>query len=187
MAANDLKLNKIGFDYSGCMRELMKVADEYMTETEDVLIRLFKHEIDRNGNGSHVMKDDAKQVVRSIVHEVLDNTINIQAGFDENMAKGMALDFYVRVMVVLYGNQAHGNISTKPGENTWKKYVTNYGPSTAKTRYAIPQFDQFDVSQHIVDNVMKQVEAWFRVMLIKIMEFCRDSNFFANYVTVTVR
>ena len=50
----------------------------------------------------------------------------------------MATDYYVRTMVVIYGNQAGGKLTSKPGMSTFKKHVRGYGPSTAKTKYDLP-------------------------------------------------
>ena len=180
---SDFTPNKLGFDTNGCMNAILRMADAYMSQTSDILINLFKIEIDRNGNGSSFMKHDAKKVVREILHEVAQDHITIEAGFDENMARGMARDFYVRVMVVIYGNMANGYLWTKPGESTWKKNVTNYGPSGAKSIYMLPdEFDQADASEGIKNNVLKEIEKYFEVMLIKI-DSSLDGNFFGQFIT----
>ena len=179
---SDFTPNKLGFDSRGCVNAIIRMADAYMSQTSDILINLFKLEIDRNGNGSSFMKSDAKKVVREILHEVAQDHITIEAGFDENMAKGMATDFYVRVMVVIYGNQAGGHIKSKPGLSTFKKNVVGYGPSTAKTVYDLPQFDQQDASEGIRDNVLKEIEKYFEVMLIK-LDLSLDGNFFGQFIT----
>lgn len=183
MAGSDLKLNKIGFNWKSCMDSLIRVADSYMQETEDTLIRLFRYEIDKNGNGSSEMKSAAKKAIHEILHEVTDNKITIEAGFDPELAHSMATDFYVKAMVVFYGNMSEGHIHTKPGAYTWRKHVRDYHLSTAKSRYYIPQFSQRDVSQHIQDNVMKQIEKYFKVMLIRLNEFTKD-GFYEQFITV---
>lgn len=181
---SDFKPNKIGYNSKACMQSLLRVADAMMTESEDTLIRLYKYEIDRNGNGSHVMKESAKSVVRSIVHDVFEEKIHIEAGIDEKMARSMATEYYIRTMVVIHGNMAQGGIHSKPGMSTWKKHVRSFGPSTAQSKYDITQFNQWDVSDHIQENVMKQIEHWFRVMLIRLLEYCRTTNFFSQFITV---
>lgn len=180
---SDFTPNKLGFDTNGCMNAIMRMADAYMSQTSDILINLFKIEIDRNGNGSSFMKNDAKKVIRETLHEVVQDHITIEAGFDEDMARGMARDFYVRVMVVVYGNMANGYLWTKPGESTWKKNVTNYSPSGAKSIYMLPdEFDQADASEGIKNNVLKEIEKYFEVMLIKI-DSSLDGNFFGQFIT----
>ena len=183
MAMSDFTPNKLGFDTNGFINALMRIADAYMSETSDILILLFKKEIDRNGNGAKIMKDDAKSVVREILHEVANDHITIEAGFDEEMARSMAKDFFVRVMVVIHGNQGGGRLTSKPGMSTFKKHVIGYGPSTAKTKYDLPEeFNQMDVSRGIRDNVMKDIEKYFDVMIAKISD-ALTPDFFSMFIT----
>lgn len=180
---SDFTPNKLGFNSAGCMNAIMRMADAYMSETSDILINLFKKEIDRNGNGSSFMRSDAKSVVHEILHEVTQDHIKIEAGFDEAMAAGMAKDFYVRVMVVIHGNQGGGTLTSKPGRSTFKKNVVGYGPSTAKTVYNLPSwFNQPDIAGVLRDNVLKEIEKYFEVMLIKI-DMALTGDFFAQFIT----
>lgn len=180
---SDFTPNKLGFDSAGCMRAIMMMADAYMKETSDIMITLFQKEIDRNGNGSSDMKGDAKTLVREILHEVAADHITIDAGFDESMAQSMARDFYVRTMVVIHGNQAGGKLTSKPNMSTFKKHVRGYGPSTAKTVYDLPKdFNQEDASKGIRGNVMKEIEKYFEVMIIKI-NAALTGDFFGLFIT----
>lgn len=180
---SDFTPNKLGFNSAGCMRAIMAMADAYMSQTSDILITLFQKEIDRNGNGSKFMRSDAKSMVREILHEVTEDNIKIEAGFDEGTARSMAKDFYVRVMVVIHGNQAGGTLHSKPGMSTFKKNVVGYGKSGAETVYDLPSwFNQPDISGILRDNVMKEIEKYFEVMLIKINESL-TGDFFAQFIT----
>lgn len=180
---SDFTPNKLGFDSAGCMRAIMMMADAYMKETADIMITLFQKEIDRNGNGSSDMKGDAKTLVREILHEVAADHITIDAGFDESMAQSMARDFYVRTMVVIHGNQAGGKLTSKPNMSTFKKHVRGYGPSTAKTVFDLPDgFNQEDASDGIRGNVMKDIEKYFEVMIIKI-NVALTGDFFGQFIT----
>ena len=185
MAVNnnsDLVLYKVGFNAEACINAIIMMADAYMSQLSDELIRIMKQQID-GANGSGRMKGDAKKVVREIVHEVNRNHIHIESGFDEDMAHGMGLDFYVRVMVVVYGNQAGGGIVTKPGSSTWKKNVVGYGPSGAKSVYAIPQFNQGDASEGILQNTMNEIEKLFGHML-EAIEAKLTPAFFEQFITI---
>ena len=184
---SDFKPNKLGFDVDRCNDMLIQMADKLMDEQADVMVNLFKRQIDYNGNGDlEYMKDDAKLVVREILHEVARDHITIHAGFDEAMAKSMGIDFYVRTMVVIHGNQGGGPLHEKPGEETWKKYVMNRGmpnPDHRKADNMLPDgFNQYDVSEHIVENVMKDIEKHFRVMLMQLQAMC-DSAFWSQFIT----
>ena len=175
---------KIGFNAAACQNAILRAADALMSETSDILILIMKKYIDKSGNGSEFMKSDAKKMVHEILHEVAADHINIEAGFDEAMAYGMAKDFFVRVMVVIHGNQAGGNITEKPGMPTFKKNVTNYGMPDPDTRTGreIPQFDQYDVSEGILENTMKEIQKYFDVMIAKLEGVC-SASFFAGFVT----
>lgn len=180
---SDFIPNKLRFDSAGCMRAIMAVCDALMSQTSDILINIFKKEIDRNGNGSSDMKADAKRIVHEILHEVAKDHITIEAGFDEEMAHSMASDYYVRTMVVIYGNQAEGKLTSKPGMSTYKKHVRGYGPSTAKTVYKLPAgFNQMDASEGIRDNAMKEIEKYFDVMIAKI-NITLTGEFFGQFIT----
>lgn len=180
---SDFTPNKLGFDSRGCVTAILKMADAYMSQTSDILITLFRKEIDRNGNGSSDMKRDAKVVVHEILHEVAEDHITIEAGFDEAMAHSMASDYYVRTMVVIYGNQAGGKLMSKPGRSTFKKHVRGYGPSGAKSVYKLPEgFNQIDASAGIRDNTMKDIEKYFEVMIIKI-NVSLTGEFFGQFIT----
>lgn len=181
--ANDFVANHLSFDAAGCNRAIVKMAEAEMNELSDMMITQFKWQIDRNGNGSAIMRNDAKTVVREILHEVLSDHLTYEVGFDESLAASMAKDFYVRVMVVIHGNQGGGHIKSKPGLSTWKKHVIGYGPSNAKEEYDIPQFDQEDVADGIRDNVIKNIESHFETMLIKLC-IALDGPFFEGFITV---
>ena len=68
-------------------------------------------------------------------------------------------------MVVLYGNQAQGQIHTKPGQATFGKNMT--GPRVYKPEWEnrpvvpLPFFDQTDVSEHMMENALKKVQVIF--------------------------
>ena len=180
----DFTPNTLVFDTAGCMTAIMKLCDAYMSHNSDILLNLYKLQIDKNGNGSSFMKSEAKKVVHEILHEVAADHITIQAGFDEAMARSMARDFYVRAMVVLHGNQAGGPLETKPGTATFRKHVIGPYTSNAKTIYPLPAgFNQGDVSDGIQDNVMKDIEKYFLVMCAQINHDL-DGDFFGRFLIV---
>jgi hypothetical protein len=180
---SDFIPNKLGFNAAGCSTAILRAADALMQETVDIMLIIMKKEIDKNGNGSSDMKADAKTMVREILHEVAEDHISVDAGFDEAMANSMARDFYVRVMVVLHGNQAGGVLYSKPGASTFKKHVRGYGPSTAKSVYKLPDgFNQLDASDGILNNTMKEIEKYFEVMIAKLATML-TGDFFGQFIT----
>lgn len=181
---SDFQRIPIGFDTKGCMEAMKRVIEAYMSRLDDIFVELFKQQIDANGHGSKYMKTDAKRVIREIRREVTDDFIESQVGFDEAYARSIATDFYVRVMVVLKGNQGQGKLYSKPGQKTWKKHVTNYSLSRAKTRYELPEgFNQEgDISGKIAENAVEEIEKYFKNTLIY-LDQTFDENFFAMFVT----
>ena len=157
--------NKLSFDSGACIESMKQTMSAYMNMLSDQFIEIMRKQIDINSLASKRMKSDAKSAVREVSREITNEFIEAKVGFDESYARGLAVDFYVRTMVVMFGNQAGGPITTKPGQSTWKKHVTNYSESTAKTEYAIPQFDQPGFANKILENTIKQIEKYMKDML----------------------
>ena len=173
----------ITFDGVACSRAIMKIAENYMSETSDKMVAIMRVWVDKLGNGSHIMRADAVAAVREILREVTSEYINIEVGVDEAMAKSMSEEFFIRTMVVLHGNQAGGPIKTKPGQTTWKKNVTYSSVNTySQSVYNIPQFDwRFDVAAGVVEMTMKEIEKYFKDMLSSIEKIC-TAEFFASFL-----
>ena len=175
--------NQLTFDSAGCHKAIMMMAEAYMNQTADQMIEIMRRWVDELGNGSSIMRDDAKAAVREILHEVTSEYLNYEIGVDEAMARGMSEQFFIRVMVVLHGNQTGGPIRTKPGQSTWKKDV-NYRSKnkTSESSYDIPQFDwRFDVSKGVVEMTIKEIEKYFKDMLSNIEKIC-TADFFASFL-----
>lgn len=180
---SDFTPNKLGFDTKGCMTAIMRAADAYMSRTSDWLMFIMKKQIDINGVGSKWMKNDAKKMVREISHEVTEDHIKIEAGFDTEMARSMALDFYVRVMTVLFGNQSQGPLKSKPGRKTFRKHVIGPFDSKARTEYFLPDGFNFEgVSEHILNNTMMELEKYFKDML-DVLGMMFSGDFFGSFIT----
>ena len=175
--------NNLTFDSAGCHAAIMKMAEAYMNMTSDKMMEIMRTCIDLLGNGSHTMKADAKKAVREILHEVTNNSINIEVGVDEAFARSMSEQFFVRTMVVLHGNNAEGPIHTKPGRSTWKKHLNYRSVNTrSKSVYDIPDFDwRLDYTQSILDWTMRDIEKYFKDML-KFIEANCTADFFASFI-----
>lgn len=164
--------NKVSIDTKGAITAIQKLAEAYMDIVSDRMVEIMRRWVYELGNGSKVMRNDAKAAVREIVHEVTNEYLNYEIGIDEAAARGMSEQFFVRVMVVLHGNQASGPIHAKPGQSTWKKDV-NYRSTNvySRTPYPIPQFDwRVDVSKGVVEMTIKEIEKVFRDMLHDLSE-----------------
>ena len=90
---------------------------------------------------------------------------------DELRGKGEAL--FVRVYVVLHGNQSEGPLHEKPGVATWTKHVAVKRVPKPDTRnadnYLPDKFNQEDVSVdivgHVSDNVSNDANKYVGVFL----------------------
>ena len=186
MASNSR--NTIGFNGNACFAAVRKIADGVMDLLSGELQDIFKEQIAINGNGSSIMVESAVAQVKEVSREATDELIKLSVGIDEESLRSMSLELYVRVMVVLHGNQANGHIWTKPGQPTFKKHVV--GPTVNRTgnaedAYPIPQFDwPVDVSEYIVENSLKRIESVIREALDMIYDAC-NSAFFESFVTVS--
>lgn len=176
------KANKIGFNSAACFNAIKKYSDGLLTRLAEKLTEVMKKEIYTNGNGSpeHMKLPTIAQVCE-ILHEVTDEHIRIDVGIDPAMARSISEATYVKVCVVLFGN---GEIWTKPGQATWKKYVSAKGPSGADYEYRIADFEQPDVSQTMMENIKKQMDVYIKEY-INVLNSWLDGNFFAQFVTVS--
>lgn len=184
--SNDGKPNKIGFESASCFLSIQMTAEAVMNELSDQLQQIFKDEISKNGNGSKIMVADAANQVKEISKEITDELIRVTVGIDEDNLRGLALDLYVRVMVVLHGNGADRPIRTKPGQYTFKKHVTGPTKNTrSKKVVELPQFEwPFDVTGFILKNAMERIQVLLKDA-IKMLQNMFDGSFFSGYVTVS--
>lgn len=180
---SDFIPNKLGFDTKGCYETIRSIAAEEMDKTADKMIEIIQKQIDYLGNGTKAMKWAAKQAIRKILEDLYNPIMSIEVGFDENYAQGVSFQFYVRALVVLYGNQHEGALTTKPGKNTFKKEVFGYGKSGAQSVYLLPDgFNQESVMPYIKQNSLKEIEKHFKDMMDAIETRC-SAALFGSFIT----
>lgn len=151
--------NKLSFKVNDCMDRINKIIDHNLDILSDHLQQIVIHEIWNNGNGSRVMRLDAAANVKETRRTFMRDRVYLAVGIDPKVLKSKSEDLFVRVSVVLHGNSGDGKLMTKPGKDTWKKNVTNKGPSTAKSVWALPDsFSQSDVMVDIVRGVSENAE-----------------------------
>lgn len=184
---SDFTPNKLGFDTTNCYSEIMKIADEEMDKTADKLIEIVRDWIRYLGNGTDAMKWAARESIGKIVHDIGRDYIEIGVGVSEatSRARSAADQFYVRAMVVIYGNQGGGPLREKPGQATYKKEVFGYGipdPDTRTGKMLPAGFNQGPVDKYIHDNSMKDIQKHFEDMILNISERC-SAEFFGQFIT----
>lgn len=154
----DLVLKQLSFDSDACMDMIHRIIDVHLDELSYYVQAIVIREVFNNGNGSKGMRIDACAQVKETKREITDDHIKLEVGIDLEKLKSQE-DLFVRVSVVLHGNLASGPLVTKPGQDTWKKYVTHKSPSTAETVWELPDgFAQIDVVGDIIDGVSQNAE-----------------------------
>lgn len=187
--------NKLSFDTKAFMYRVHKIVDMNLDVLSNKLQQIVIHEIWENGNGSKIMRIDACAQVKETKRTTIKNRIHLAVGIDLKELKSKREDLFVRVSVVLHGNLGSGPLLTKPGKDTWKKNVTNKGPSCAKTVWMLPGegesgaqgFVQIDVMGDILrgvsENTEKKIKKSVEDFIDKVNHDLNTTNF-SSYIKV---
>ena len=153
---SDWHPNKLGFDSAGAMQMIRDVIDWNLDSLSIILQRIVMASLVAFGNGSKIMRLFAAGVVEETNREITDSHVILEIGIKmDNLPE----DGFVRVSVVLHGNQGSGPLMTKPGQMTWGKHVIGRSTSSAKTAYPLPDgFNQGEKMPDILNMVQKNVE-----------------------------
>lgn len=189
MAMSDFTRTPIGYDANGFNRAFEAIIQAKTNQLSDKIIELFKQQIDINGNGSSIMKDDAKRAVREISNQIENGLLTLEVGIDEDYARSVSTQFYIRTMVVIEGNLklGGGKLYTKPGQDTWKKHVNYHSVNKrSHTVYRLKGFEQKSKSgkilKGVLDNVFKGADKYISSWLRDLNDVL-SANFFAMFVT----
>ena len=150
----------------------------------------------QNGNGSTIMRQDAVDLVKTIMREANYEKVIVESGIDQMALAGLANDMRVRVLVVLHGNTASGPIVTKPGQQTFGKNVTGprLSPLTDKPGYRgpkprvnpLPFFEQtHDIGEQALENIEKQIQPIFDEACEWIIAEITSSGFWEQFITIS--
>lgn len=157
MARNDFVANHLSFDTNACLLMLERIYNLYLDDLSHDLVAIVQREIFINGNGSTLMRMSAAAEVVETKREITRDEIRLEAGIDSATLKSQE-NVYVRVMVVLHGNQGSGPLTTKPGQLTWNKHVLVKRMSTAQSAYPMPdEFNQTDAEADIVAHIESNI------------------------------
>lgn len=149
---SDWHPNHLSFDSAGAMALIKNIIDAHLSELSDYLVRIVRGEIWLNGNGSHLMRLYADAAVKETKREITNTNVTLEVGIKMDE---LPEDGFVRVSVVLHGNQAGGPLMTKPGQITWTKHVLAKHKSTAQTSYLLP--DGMNQGEKM-DDILKNIE-----------------------------
>lgn len=130
----------------------------------DKMIELFRKQIDSVKKPSEFMRSDAKQAVREISKKIENGIMTLEVGVDEEYARSMSKEFYIRTMVTLYGNlNTSKHLYTKPNQYTWRKDVLDYHLNTfSKKVKRLRPLEQGPQSKGILSNVMKEADKYVK-------------------------
>lgn len=103
---------KFHFNSAGAMAEIEEAISIALDELSYQFQQIFIEEIYANGNGSHIMKDEAVRHVKEISRKNDGGIIELEVGVDENISGERER---IRTVVVLHGNLNSGPLFTKPG------------------------------------------------------------------------
>lgn len=161
MAKIEFKPNKLYFDTAGAIKAIQKLVEDRLGEVADTMVVIIRKEIMNNGNGSTFMRQTAANAVEKELTKSTSTEVEYEIGFNDAV---MGVDeLFVRIMVVMHGNQAHGRLWTKPGSLTYKKHVTGPSESSAQSTHPLPEGFNWteDITQHVIDNADKEIKHLF--------------------------
>ena len=164
---SDFTANKLGFNSNAYMNEFNRYLDIALSRLSYSVQDVMKREIMTNGNGSKEMRETACAQVQELERKIDNNEVTLVIGIDESKLGGFSDQVFVRTMVVLHGNVAHGPLMTKPGRMTWKKDVSYMSQSPSLNKDGSPrkpkmmpdgfmQFEKangFGASRQMLDNI----------------------------------
>ena len=138
------------------MALIKQVIDWHLDSLSMFLQNIVRAAIVGLGNGSKIMRLYAAGVVEETKRSVTNSLVTLEVGIKMNK---LPEDGFVRVSVVLSGNQSEGPLMTKPGQLTWGKHVIGRGMSKAKISYPLPAgFNQTDKTNEVMNMIKKNVE-----------------------------
>ena len=156
---NDFIPNKLSFRVNNCLSLIEQIYNLYLDDLSQHLINIVMGEIWLNGNGSTIMKLTACAAVRETKREITAKHICLEVGVDPELIKGEGEAIFVRVSVVLHGNQAGGILKSKPGQLTWNKHIIAKQMSTAKDEFELPdKFNQDDAMPDILKDIENNID-----------------------------
>ena len=159
MAVSDWTQYKIGFDSAGCNALIKKIYNVHLDVLSEKLINIVRGDIWLNGNGSFkVMRLFTVALVEELKREIASDHILLEVGIKMDQ---LPEDAFVRVSVVLHGNQASGPLVTKPGVATWGKHVIGHEVhvKAGEESYDLPEgFTKYDVIDEIKKNVDNNIQ-----------------------------
>lgn len=161
----------------GIREYLYKAADDVL----DHLKEAFQIEVFFGGAGKTKWREEAGKAFGQIERIITEDYIECQFGISDKLMSDE--DMYARVQVALFGNQANGNIRSKPGGYVYGDTMENdLHVSNALSNWDIPQFDQIAYGDKMFENTIKLCTKYFRDALDAAVRSIPDSLFYENVI-----
>ena len=153
---------------TAAIQDYLIAALEAETET---LLSIMRREIQATthgeGPGKPEWRDQLAVELREVYRVVTDEAIEFGVGLP-HMSYADAGHKFIRAMLIAHGSgsQAAGGspIQSRPGELVWDDDLRDFQPSTAMTRYLLPEaFNQ--IGNDFIANAMRIMDAHFKAML----------------------
>lgn len=154
------RCNHLFIDVAGLWNHIQKQFENALTDTEEKQIEAFGIEIIFAGAGKVNWREEAGKAIKEVSREITDDYIKLEAGLPKDF-NSYADDKSARIQVALWGNQEHGNIRSKPGEDVYGNEMDGKHLSRALTSYDIPQFDQTADGLNMLENAIKITRTYF--------------------------
>lgn len=195
MADLKLDMRTVSINTTAAKAQVLQIVKDAMNQVAEKMGDAIAREIAHNGNGSSAMKQDAINLIRTIIREANYERVIMESGIDDEALGGCAEDLRVRVMVVLHGNTASGPIVTKPGQMTFAKGVKGprLSPLTDKPGFRGPNprvvnlsfFEQpKDITEGMIENIEKQIEPIWDDAMKWIVAEISSGAFWEPFITI---
>lgn len=171
---NTLHINELAV-MNGIREYLYKAADDIIEKLKEA----FQIEVLVSGAGKTKWREEAGRAFDQIERIITNDYIECLFGISDKLMTDD--DLYARVQVALWGNQAHGNIRSKPGAYVYGNTMEgDLHLSNALSNWDIPQFDQTADGDKMLENVIKLCGKYFRDALDEAARNIPDELFYGN-------
>lgn len=178
-----ISCNSMYVNEAGLMDAIQQFLVKAMEPVEEKWLEALQMEIMFAGAGKTKWREEAGKAFKEVERNIAQDYIEMKIGLDSSLAS-YSEDLFVRIQVALFGNQAQGPITSKPGAMVYGNDIQGKHLSNAKTMYAIPQFDQTADGDEMMKNAKQLTEKFFRDALRQAAASLPDAIFYDNLIVV---
>ena len=174
------KCNTLRLDTAAVMQEIRSYLEGAMDDVVDKAIEAWGIEILASGAGRTQWREEAGKAIKIISRMVTEEYINIEFGIPD--AGYTDMDYYNRVQVALWGNQASGPLRSKPGQYVYGKTMEgDLHMSEALSEHDLPAgFNQLADGGKMLENAIKLTKKFFEDTIKQAAAQLPSSVFYGN-------